>query len=471
MIEILPVIIFAPLLGAVCVSLVQGDDSVILSRNCRDVGMLSTGMVFILSVLVYMDNDTHYVISLISDIYLNYNIHANVFSKTFILGITLCAAMTVWVSYFAKVTNVRAFVFTVLILEFLAINIFLAQNIIMLVMLVEISFYIIVLQVYSINDRRGAYQLLFIVFVSLLGMISVLSIVFTAKTADLSVLGDILDGDYNIQWWVLLVSFMCRLPVFLLDGWYRLLIHRSSICFTGFVATYPAVISLYAIIRVNIFTFEQIATLYAPWIMGFAILCMVVSWIQSARETDIRHSIGGLIKGSFALAMATIFIMEQPPLILCIYFIVSYTISIGGLLAVISIMCSRYNSTVLSEIANNKMRLPEMSIAGLLCMGAIGFMPFSAGFVSFMGILNVWSIHNTYIFMIVSISMVGACILSAYFYFVVFFNNKVSRNTQILFLKRSEYWFVRTLICIILLQGVLPVVFIAPLQSYIQGVL
>ncbi len=474
MIEVLPVIIFAPLLGAVCASLVQGQGVApeVLSRNCRAVGMLTTGMVFVLSVLLYFNDNSVYIVPLIPDIYLNYNLYANAFSKYFILGVSLCAFMTVWVSYFSKVENIRAFIFTLLVLEFLAINIFLTENIMVLVMLLEMAFYVIVLQVYTINDRRGAVQLLILVILSLMSMIAVLSIVFTANTADISSIAYQLpyDRDKTIEWWILLISFMGRFPVFILDGWYRLLIDRVNLCFLGFVATYPIVISLYAIMRVHIFAFGNMSDIYANWVIWGALLCMAGAWGKAVWERDIKHGIGGLVKGTGGLVLATVFMLNQDSAILSTFFIVSYAISICGLLAVMSILCNRYQSTIINDIVHQDMRVPGILLAGLLCMGALSFMPFTAGFVSFVGMLGIWGAYNIWLFVGVVVAMVGASVLCTYYYYVVFFNSGVSRNTDIIPLRKAEYWFIRSLICIIVIQGVFPLWFMQPLTAYMYTI-
>ncbi len=468
MIDILPIILFAPLLGAIGVSLVQGQGGT-PDRNCRDVGMLTTGMVFVLSILLYVGEDPiSYSVGLIPDIFLNYNLHANMFSKYFILGMTLCAAMTIWVSYFSEVKNIRGFIFTLLILEFLAINIFLTDNIMVLVMLSEIAFYVIVLQVYTIDDRRGAIQLLILVVLSLISMIAVLSIVFTTKTADMSSTAYNIPVNMDIEWWILLISFMGRFPVFILDGWYKLLVDRVSLYFLGFVATYPAIIAIYAIMRVHIFVFDHIADKYSLWVILGALVCMGGAWIQTPRQRDIKHGISGLVKGTFGLVLATMFIGTPQAMILSIFFIVSYSISICGLLAVMGIMCHRYGSTHIDDIVGKHMRIPGVLLTGLLCMGALTFMPFTAGFVSFMGMIKVWASYNILLFIGVIISMMVSMISCAYFCYAVFFSNQVSHNSDIISLRKSEYWFVRSLICVILIQGIFSLWFMQPLRTFMD---
>lgn len=465
MIDILFILIFAPLLGAVCLSVVQSEHKDTY-RNCRDVGMVTAVMVCVLSLYVFFSSDTFYNITLLPQIYLNYTVNANALSKYYILGISVATCLAIWSCYFTPSRNLKSFMFIMLMLEFFAINILVVDNIIIMLMIFEIVFYTIILQVYGVGRKQGRRNVLWLVLLSFLGMFTVLDIVFESKTANLGFLS--FQSIPVNSWWILLVSFLWRLPLCVSDGWYRNISANVRLPYFVFLSVIFMQLGFYMIMRINLMTFGQVVDSCRVWLIVFALGCMMWAWIGIVRAVCVKSAIAKLVMGASALAVATVLVMSRDSVVLANYYIVSTAVAVSGLGAVCNMVCERYGSIKYVDIRTQSIRTPLCVFVAFMCVGSLGFAPLTAGFVVLVGMLDVWGAYHIFALASVGAGLLVASVGGIYILYVVFFSHTVSRKDTVVRMRRGEYGMMAMIFVIVLLQGIFFMEIVSPLQRYLS---
>ncbi len=397
----LSVIIFLPVLGAILVLLLRGND-----RLTRWLAVVFTSIPFVLSIIVFIFFDRsagatifqfEEQVDWIGPLNITYHLGVDGLSLPLIVLTTFLGLMVVLISW-KEHTRVREYFIWLLILEASIIGVFASLNLVLFFIFWEVEIIPMYFLISVWGSGRKEYSAIKYVLYTLSGsalmLAGILSIYFNTGSTDIVVIAS--QNLTAIQgllpaaaiFFLLLIGFAVKLPVVPLHTW--LPDAHTDAPTAGSVMLAGALIKMggYGIIR-TVSMFPGPAYDFALPLVIVAVISILYGAVLTLRQTDLKRLIAYSSVSHMGYVLIGVFALNQISLTGAALQMVSHGLLTGLAFAVAGLIIHNVNKRDLRQLGGLARQIPfiavAFTIAGLGSLGLPATSGFAAEFLVFTG--------------------------------------------------------------------------------------
>jgi len=182
-------------------------------------------------------------------------------------------------------------------------------------------------------------------------------------------------------WWValaFLVAFAVKVPVFPLHGWLSDTIYEAPVAMAMVVA---GKLGLYSIIRFVLGLFPAQARIFAPLMIGLAVIGILYGACVALAQTDVRRLVSYAMLSALSFATLGIFCFSLSGLDGAVYQTINEGVSGGAILILVGFLHERYGTYEMKQYGGLAARLPNMATFYVITALSLAGLPILNGFV------------------------------------------------------------------------------------------
>jgi NADH-quinone oxidoreductase subunit M len=390
---LLSLITFLPLVGAVVIMLVRGDEETIAS-NARWAALWTSLIVLALSLLLWFRFDKsepgfQFVESLpwMPEYGVGYKMGVDGVSVLFVLLSTLLTPICILSAWDAIKVRVREFMLAFLILETMMVGMFCAADFIVFYVFFEgvlIPMYLII-GVWG-GPRRvyAAYKFfLYTLFGSVLMLLALLAIWFKTGTTDLALLMHV-QLPVSMQFWLFLAflaSFSVKVPMWPVHTWLPDAHVEAPTAGSVILAGVLLKMGAYGFLRFSVPMLPHASATFAPLIYAMSVIAVIYTSLVALAQTDMKKLIAYSSIAHMGVVTIGIFTFNVQGISGAMFQMLSHGIVAGALFLCVGVIYDRMHTRDIDRYGGLADRMPVYALVFMLfTMASIG-LPGTAGFI------------------------------------------------------------------------------------------
>jgi len=390
---ILTILIFLPLLGALLILSIRGDDEVV-ARNARNVALWASGFTFVLSLLLWFQFDTttadfQFVenVAWMPEFNIAYHLGVDGISVLFVMLTTLLTPICVLASWQAIQSRVKEYMISFLILETFMVGMFSALDLFLFYIFFEavlIPMFIII-GVWG-GPRRvyAAFKLfLYTLLGSVLMLLAMLAMYFHAGTADIPTLMT-QQFPTNMQAWMWLAffaSFAVKVPMWPVHTWlpdaHVEAPTAGSVILAGVLLKFGG----YGFLRFSLPMMPEASVLFTPLIFTLSIVAVIYTSLVALAQEDMKKLIAYSSVAHMGFVTIGTFTLTVQGIEGAIYQMLSHGVVSAALFLIVGVVYDRIHSRDISAYGGLVHRMPVYALFFMLFMLASVGLPGTGGFI------------------------------------------------------------------------------------------
>lgn len=393
---LLSIVIFAPILGGLAISMAS-DESGVLERNSKYTTLFTTFMTLIFSLLVMFEMNTENAgiqleerINILPNFFINYVVGVDWVSILFIVLTTSLSFVIALINVNYTSEKTKYFSIALLLIEGFVIGAFASQNLMLFFLFFEailIPLFILIGLRGLTKEKETAFRFALIsMFSAMITLPAILIIVFRASTGYIPDLATMEFTGYIIDfvWWALFIGYAIRLPVIPLHSWYVNVLNHSTIPVALFIAVILSKVGLYALFRINVSLFPNIAFEYSNIVVILAFLTALYGLIVIIKLENLIKTVGYLAMVFVNVSLITLFLLTSKGIIASVFHALTSSIFAASLFIVYSLIEQKHNTVNIKDLGGLYKTMPRLSIFNFLITSSSLGLPLTAGFASLM---------------------------------------------------------------------------------------
>ncbi len=497
---ILSLLLAAPLVVAILIGLAPGKSH----GAIRAIGIGGSGLIFLMSVigLQGFDGSTHRFqfvesLPLIPQLGITYKLGMDGISYWLVLLTTLLTFLSLIFSVYVK-ERVRAYFALMLVLETAMLGVFLALDGILFYCFFEASLIpmALLIAVWGGSNRRKAaikfFVYTFAASIFLLAGLIVMAIQLQQATGVLSF--DILAlqaaAAEGILWAAhpalqmtifiaFAVAFAVKCPMFPVHTWLPDAHTEAPTAGSIILAGVLLKMGTYGFLRMGIPLFPEASLEAAPVINLLAVIGIIYGALVAARQVDVKKLVAYSSVAHMGFVMLGIFSFDSNGMIGGAYQQLNHGISTGGLFLLIGLLYERIHTRLFKDMGGLKAQMPVYAMLFLIMMlssvGVPGLNGFVGEFLALMG--SFQSALDGVVDMPIALPIIAATgVIFAAVYLLIMFQKVFYgpiTNPMLSRLKDLKRWEVGLTMCFVALAflgGILPNIFLKPMEASVDAV-
>jgi NADH-quinone oxidoreductase subunit M len=498
---LLSLLIFSPLLGMLVLSFIPKTEE----KTLKLVGFLSTLFPLFIAIFIYVQYLSGRALDSFSEVYewiqignfsvfkgrlfaIDYELGVDGFALILLLLTTILATLSSVAAIHIK-KEWKGYFMLFLLLELGMLGVFAAENLILFFIFFELTlipmFFLIGKWGYFDKEKAAYSYLIYNGIGSAILLIVIIILFARTGTTNIAMLGDILNGEYDVEQIVLpfspeirwglfislLIAFGVKLPIFPLHSW-MLRVH---------VQAPPSIVMLHSGILLKIGAFGLIrfgAGLFPDEFASFSVVLAilgVVNLLYGAFLAFIQDDFKMVLAYSSISHMGIVLIglgaLNEVGIQGAIFQVVSHGLISALLFFLVGVLYERVQTTSLGRLGGLARVMPLTAgfilTAAMASLGLPGMSGFVSEFMAFLGLFKEMPI-------IAAIGAIGIIMTAVYLLRAVLkmtfgpLNESIQGTTD---MKRVEFMPVLVLLGLIILIGVYPNVLTIPLQSTVETIM
>ena len=480
----LSVITFLPLLGVFFILLIRGDAETV-ARNARSGALWTSLITFAVSLGLWInfDNSTanfQFVekVAWMPGLGLTYHLGIDGISMFFIILSTLLTVLCILASWVSITERVKEFMIAFLILETLMVGMFSSLDLILFYVFFEgvlIPMFIII-GVWG-GPRRNYAAFKFFLFTlagSVLMLLAILTMIFEAGTADMTLL---LKHDFPLTlqpwlWLAFFASFAVKMPMWPVHTWlpdaHVEAPTAGSVILAGVLLKFGG----YGFLRFSLPMFPIASADFTPFIFGLSVIAIIYTSLVALAQEDMKKLIayssvahmGFVTMGAFA---ANIQAVEG-----AIVQMLSLGVVSAALFLIVGVVYDRIHSREIADYGGLVHRMPAYALVFMVFMLASVGLPGTSGFVGEFLVLTGTFQVNAWVAMLAATGVILGAIYMLYLYRRVIFGQLTKESlATIRDLNGREIAVFTPLLVIVFILGVYPEPFLAVMQVSVENLI
>ncbi len=298
---ILSTVTFLPLLGALMVLFLRGDDES-AARNARYIALWTTLITFAISLLIWRDFDIATAEFQFVELRpwlgpITFHMGLDGISMPFVVLTTLLMPLTILSSFVAIKSRVKEFMIAFLVLETLMLGVFSSLDLVMFYLFFEgglIPMFLII-GIWGGSNRVYASFKFFLYTLtgSVLMLLAIMAIYWEAGTTNIPAL---LTHDFPPEmqtwlWFAFFASFAVKLPMWPVHTWLPDAHVEAPTAGSVILAGILLKLGGYGFLRFSIPMFPVASAEYAPLIFGLSVIAIIYTSLVALAQTDMKKLI------------------------------------------------------------------------------------------------------------------------------------------------------------------------------------
>lgn len=483
-IPLLSLITFLPLVGALFILTVRGDDAV-ANRNARQVALWTSTITFLLSLGLWFgfENGTaafQFVekAEWMPSLGISYHMGVDGISVLFVLLTTLLTPLCVLASWESITKKVKEYMIAFLVLETMMVGMFCALDL----MLFYIFFEAVLIPMFIIigiwgGPRRvyAAFKLfLYTLAGSVLMLLAMLAMYFDAGTTDITTLL-VHNFPADMQKWLWLAffaSFAVKVPMWPVHTWlpdaHVEAPTAGSVILAGVLLKFGG----YGFLRFSLPMFPDATVYFTPLMFALSIMAVIYTSLVALVQEDMKKLIAYSSVAHMGFVTVGTFTLTVQGIEGAIYQMLSHGVVSAALFLVVGVVYDRVHSREISVYGGLAERMPVYALTFMLFMLASVGLPGTGGFVGeFLVLVGVFQV-NTWVAAFTATGVILGAAYMLYLYRRIVFGKLDKENLMKLAdMTPREVAVFAPLIILTLWMGIYPVSFLDMMHASVDNLI
>jgi NADH-quinone oxidoreductase subunit M len=480
---------FLPLVGAVLILAIRGDDGAVTARNARNVALLTSVVTFIVSILVMVVFDptqagfqlketARWMPGLGGQAGIAYAMGVDGISVWFVLLSTFLTPLCILSSFGAVQNRVKEYMVAFLVLETMMVGMFCALDLILFYLFFEavlIPMYIIIGVWGGARRVYAAYKFfLYTLLGSVLMLVAMLAMYFEAGTTDIPTLM-LHNFPSSMQTWLWLAffaSFSVKVPMWPVHTWLPDAHVEAPTAGSVILAGVLLKMGAYGFLRFSLPMLPVASADFTPLIYTLSIIAVIYTSLVALVQDDMKKLIAYSSVAHMGYVTAGIFSGNVQGIEGALFQMLSHGVVSAALFLCVGVVYDRMHTREIKRYGGLVERMPRYALVFMLfTMASVG-LPGTAGFVGeFLVLMGLFE-SNTWVSAFAASGLVlGACYM-LYLYRRVVFGKLVHEDLMsILDLSAREIAVFAPLVVATLWIGVFPSSILGPMHASVAKLL
>jgi NADH-quinone oxidoreductase subunit M len=466
--NILTIITFLPLIGALFVLLVPGSDDVAMN-NMRRIALSTTVVTFVLSLIMWSMFDPKNInfqfvqsFDWIGNV-IGYRVGVDGISVLFVVLTALLMPMCVLASWDSVKKRVREYMVAFLILEMLMMGVFTTLDLAMFYVFFEgglIPMFLII-GIWGGKKRvQASYKFFFYTFVgSVLMLLAIMAIYWHAGTLDIAKLLKV-DFPPQMQTWLWLAffaSFAVKMPMWPFHRWLPEAHVEAPTAGSVILAAILLKMGGYGFLRFSLPMFPDASAYFANFVFVLSVGAIIITSLIALVQTDIKKLIAYSSVAHMGFVTMGIFTANIYGIEGAIFQMISHGFISGALFLSVGVIYDRMHTREISAYGGLVERMPKYAFAFMIFTMANVGLPGTSGFVGeFLILIAIFQI-NTWFAVIATLGVILSAAYALWLYRRVIFGALQKESLKsILDLNVKEMVVIIPLLILVILFGFYP---------------
>jgi len=466
---ILSLVTFLPLVGAVLLTLLKGDEASVASKS-RMIALAVTTVTFILSlpIMIYFNPATADYQFVEKEIWfetygISYHMGIDGISLFFVMLSTFLTPLCILASWKAVEKRVREYMIAFLLLETFMIGTFCALDAVLFYLFFEavlIPMYIII-GVWG-GARRVYASFKFFLYTllgSVLMLVALITMILHAGTADITVLAGYAFAPEMQKWlWLaFFASFAVKMPMWPVHTWLPDAHVEAPTAGSVILAGVLLKMGGYGFLRFSLPMFPEASEYFAPMVFALSVIAIIYTSLVALVQQDMKKMIAYSSVAHMGFVTLGIFTLNTQGIEGAIFQMISHGVISAALFLSVGVVYDRLHTRDINRYGNLAKNMPIYAVVFVILMlGSVG-LPGTSGFVGeFLALLGAYKVNT----MVATFAAVGVVLGATYMLHLtrkVVFGPKVNEDAAAMpDLDAREKFIFLPLIILVIFLGVAP---------------
>jgi NADH-quinone oxidoreductase subunit M len=403
---ILSAIIFLPMLGALFILAIRGEDEIAV-RNARYVALWTTVITFLLSLVIWIEFDptTHLFQFEEKREWLgnsiNYRLGVDGISMLFVILTTFLMPLCVLASWSAVQSRVKAYMIAFLVLETLMVGVFCALDLVVFYLFFEGGLIPMFLIIGVWGGQRRVYAsfkfFLYTLLGSVLMLLAIMAMYWEAGTTDIPALlaYKFPPGMQAWLWFAFLASFAVKMPMWPVHTWLPDAHVEAPTAGSVVLAAVLLKMGGYGFLRFSIPMFPLASEQFAPLIFLLSIIAIIYTSLVALAQEDVKKLIAYSSVAHMGFVTMGIFTLTTQGLEGGIFQMLSHGIVSAALFLCVGVIYDRMHTRRIDAYGGLVNRMPLYAFCFMVFTLANVGLPGTSGFVGeFLTLIGAFRVNS-----------------------------------------------------------------------------
>ncbi|MET0605434.1 MAG: NADH-quinone oxidoreductase subunit M [Beijerinckiaceae bacterium] len=385
-------LLLLPLIGAALI-LAFRDESEANLRNIRSIALWTTIVTFAVSIVAWTRFDPSSASFQLLEEYgwisesIKFRLGVDGFSMPFVLLTTFLMPFCILASWESINRRVREYMVAFLVLETLMIGVFVALDLVLFYLFFEAGLIPMFLIIGVWGGKRRIYAafkfFLYTLLGSVLMLLAVLAMYYTAKTSDIT---QLLKFSFPpaMQTWLWLAffaSFAVKMPMWPVHTWLPDAHVEAPTAGSVILAAILLKMGGYGFIRFSLPMFPDASAYFAPLVFALSIIAIIYTSLVAMMQEDVKKLIAYSSVAHMGFVTMGLFAMNAQGIQGAMFQMVSHGLVSGALFLCVGVVYDRMHTREIAAYGGLVQRMPLYAVAFMVFTMANVGLPGTSGFV------------------------------------------------------------------------------------------
>ncbi len=424
---ILSAIIFLPMLGALFILAIRGEDEIAI-RNARYVALWTTMITFLLSLVIWIEFDpTTHVFQFEEQrdwlgASISYRLGVDGISMLFVILTTFLMPLCILASWDAIQSRVKAYMIAFLVLETLMIGVFCAMDLVVFYLFFEGGLIPMFLIIGVWGGQRRVYAsfkfFLYTLLGSVLMLLAIMAMYWEAGTTDIPAL---LAYQFPPEmqawlWFAFLASFAVKMPMWPVHTWLPDAHVEAPTAGSVVLAAVLLKMGGYGFLRFSIPMFPLASEQFAPLIFLLSVIAITYTSLVALAQEDMKKLIAYSSVAHMGFVTMGLFTLTTQGLEGGIFQMLSHGIVSAALFLCVGVIYDRMHTRQIDAYGGLVNRMPLYAFCFMVFTMANVGLPGTSGFVGeFLTLVGAFRV-NTWVAFFATIGVILSAAYALWLY-------------------------------------------------------
>ena len=474
---LLTLTIFLPLVGAVLVFMINGDEDIV-ARNARNVALWTSGMTFALSLLLWLGFDKEVIdfqfvqkTPWVPMFGISYHVGVDGISLFLILLTTFLTPLCILASWDAITVRVKEYMVAFLFMETTMIGVFSALDFVLFYVFFE-AMLVPMFLIIGVWGGRGRIYATFKFFLftlagSVLLLLAVLAMYFEAGTTDIPSLMNA-EFDFDMQRWLwvaMFASFAVKVPMWPVHTWLPDAHVEAPTAGSMVLAGVLLKIGGYGFLRFSLPMLPEATVFFTPLIYTLSVVAVIYTSLVALAQEDMKKLIAYSSVAHMGFVTIGIFTLNTQGIEGALLVMLSHGFVSAALFFCVGVVYERVHSRMISRYGGLVHRMPVYAFCFMVFTLASVGLPGTSGFVGeFLSLVGAYQ-ANTWVAALATVGIVLGPAYMLWLYRRVIFGKLTKPDlASILDCNRREVLTFAPMVALVIIMGVYPELFLSVIR-------